>query len=120
MATLSYHGPWNLLARPRPWVCSLHGPVEGDWCEACKGEAAEHKRACGPSMSCPHWQVMIADPSLGACRRMREGCGELGPWRPFYQGYVCEECLRADQEDVRARRSPPGDMRIGTLFKRGE
>ena len=29
---------------------------------------------------------MLADPFLGACRRMREGCGELGPWMPFYQG----------------------------------
>jgi hypothetical protein len=43
---------------------------------------------------------MLADPTLGACSRMREGCGELGRWRPFYQGYVCEECLGADQADV--------------------
>lgn len=44
---------------------------------------------------------MLADSSLGACKRMREGCGELGSWRPFYQGYVCEECITADQADVR-------------------
>ena len=49
---------------------------------------------------------MIADPSLGSCPRNREGCIDLGPWRPFYQGYVCEPCLKADQEDVRAGRWP--------------
>lgn len=43
---------------------------------------------------------MIADPSLGACKRMREGCIELGPWRPFYQGYVCDACLRADRAQL--------------------
>lgn len=59
----------------------------------------------------------IADPSLGCCKRMRQGCGELGPWRPFYQGYVCEECLSADEADVRGHVNPPGDMGHGTLFK---
>jgi hypothetical protein len=49
---------------------------------------------------------MIADPNLGACARMREGCIELGPWRPFYQRYVCDACLSADQADVRAGRWP--------------
>jgi len=43
---------------------------------------------------------MIADPTLGACMRMRDGCIELGPWRSFYQGYVCEACLRADQAQL--------------------
>lgn len=43
---------------------------------------------------------MIADPSLGACKRMREGCIELGPWLPFYQGYVCGACFRADQAQL--------------------
>lgn len=62
--------------------------------------------------------AMLADPTLGACRRMREGCGELGPYRPFYQGYVCAECLDADGKDIKAHRNPPGDMGIGTLFKR--
>ena len=60
---------------------------------------------------------MLADPTLGACRRMREGCGELGPYRPFYQGYVCEGCLRRDSDDVKAHRNPPGDMGQGKLFK---
>jgi hypothetical protein len=45
---------------------------------------------------------MLADSSLGACRRNREGCIELGPWRPFYQGYVCDACLHADQDDLHA------------------
>ena len=63
---------------------------------------------------------MIADPALGACRRMREGCGELGPWMPFYQGYVCAECLAADSADVLAHRNPPGDMGIGTLFRKAD
>jgi len=43
---------------------------------------------------------MLADPALGACCRMREGCGELGPYRPFYQSYVCAECLQADVDDL--------------------
>lgn len=51
---------------------------------------------------------MIANPNLGACSRMREGCIELGPWRPFYQRYVCHACLRADQADVRDGRWPFG------------
>lgn len=50
--------------------------------------------------------AMIADPSLGACRRNREGCIELGLWRPFYAGHVCEACLRADQADIRAGHLP--------------
>ena len=62
--------------------------------------------------------AMLADPSLGACRRMRPGCTELGPWRPFYRGYVCGTCLSADQADVRAHRSPPGDCGHGTLFRK--
>ena len=45
---------------------------------------------------------MLADPSLGACCRMREGCGELGPYKPLYQSYVCAECLKADQGTFRA------------------
>lgn len=49
---------------------------------------------------------MIADPSLGACKRMREGCIELGPWMPFYRGFVCGACLRADQADIREGRWP--------------
>jgi hypothetical protein len=60
--------------------------------------------------------AMLADPSLGACSRMRPGCGELGPWRPFYRTYVCEECLTADQADVRAGRNPVGPL--GALFKK--
>ena len=55
---------------------------------------------------------MLADPSLGACARMRKGCGELGPWRPFYQRYVCEECVTADQADV-GRGSLPWKHGIG-------
>jgi len=51
---------------------------------------------------------IIADPSLGCCSRMRDGCIELGPWLPFYQGYVCGRCLRADQADVRAGHWPFG------------
>lgn len=43
---------------------------------------------------------MIADPSLGACARMRDGCGELGPYRPFYKRYVCDECVQADAADL--------------------
>lgn len=43
---------------------------------------------------------MVANPSLGACKRMREGCIELGPWFPFYKGYVCGACMRADQRDL--------------------
>lgn len=62
--------------------------------------------------------AMIADPSLGSCRRAREDCGELGPWRPFYQGYVCAECLHSDQEDVLANRNSPGDYSKGLLFQR--
>ena len=55
------------------------------------------------SATCPPLECtpeMIADPTLGACKRMREGCIELGPWLPYYQGYVCGACLRADQAQV--------------------
>ena len=60
---------------------------------------------------------MLADPALGACRRMRQGCGELGPYMPFYQGYVCKECLAADSDDVKNHRNPPGDGGYGKLFE---
>jgi hypothetical protein len=62
---------------------------------------------------------MIADPALGTCKRMRPGCGELGEYKPFYQGYVCKECLAADSADVLADRNPPGNMGIGKLFRQG-
>ena len=55
---------------------------------------------------------MIADPSLGACLAMREGCIELGPWRPFYQGYVCDPCLAADEADVLGGHLPAWWARI--------
>jgi hypothetical protein len=48
----------------------------------------------------PPTPEMLADPTLGACCRMREGCGELGPYKPFYQSYICAECLKADQDDL--------------------
>jgi hypothetical protein len=54
---------------------------------------------------------MLADWSLGACSRVRDDCGELGPFRPFYQAYVCDSCLRKDQSDIQAHRSPPGLFR---------
>jgi hypothetical protein len=63
---------------------------------------------------------MIADPSLGACQRVREGCGELGPYKPFYTGYVCAECLEKDSADIMAHRNPPGNMGIGKLLREGE
>jgi hypothetical protein len=59
--------------------------------------------------------AMLAGPSLGACSRMRPGCGELGPWWPFYQAYVCVECLAADRADVLVGRNPVGPL--GPLFK---
>jgi hypothetical protein len=60
----------------------------------------------------------IADPSFGACRRMRPVvCGELGPWKPFYQGYVCDECITADRADVAAGRNPVGNGGRGKLFE---
>jgi hypothetical protein len=46
------------------------------------------------------WLEMLGNTSLGACKRMREGCIELGPWLPFYGGYVCGACLRADQAQL--------------------
>ena len=52
------------------------------------------------------WLEMLGDPSLGACKRMREGCIELGPWKPFYSGYVCGACVQADQEDIGNGRWP--------------
>lgn len=55
---------------------------------------------CPPLRTVPATPEMIADPSLGACKRMRDGCGELGPWRPFYQGYVCDPCLNADRAQL--------------------
>ena len=64
--------------------------------------------------------VMIADPGMGACRRMREGCWELGAWLPFYRGYVCGACVEADQADVGNGVNPPGDGGIGHLFGRGD
>jgi len=52
---------------------------------------------------------MLADPSLGACKRNRPGCTELGPWYPFYQGYVCDACLETDRADLLAHgRGEPG------------
>lgn len=61
--------------------------------------------------------AMIADPSLGACKRMRPGCAELGPWLPAYQGYVCGACLAADRACVQAGHLPadwPGARGGGT------
>lgn len=63
--------------------------------------------ACGNCRSFIPWRTectpeMIADPAMGACKRMREGCIELGLWRPFYKGYVCDACMRADDADVSA------------------
>lgn len=55
---------------------------------------ADEKPLTGPTAE------MIADPSLGACRRMRDGCIELGPYRPFYRGYVCDACLEADRAQL--------------------
>lgn len=48
----------------------------------------------------PATPEMIADPDLGSCHAGRDGCEELGPWRPFYQTYVCEVCLQLDQQDI--------------------
>lgn len=73
-----------------------------------------------PYFTRPATPAEIADPRLGACRRMRPGCAELGPWRPFYEGYVCGNCLSADQADVKAHRNPPGDMGVGTLFRKAD
>lgn len=58
-----YHGPWNLLPRAwdAPWSCTLHGPAEGRTCQPCHREAAEHVRACGPSMSCAWWQARMPE-----------------------------------------------------------
>jgi hypothetical protein len=53
-----YHGPWNLFAHPQvPWLCTLHGLVEGAVCKGCFDEAAEHERECGPSMACVAWRA---------------------------------------------------------------
>lgn len=71
-----------------------------------------------PYFTRPLTAAELADPSLGACRRMRPGCRELGPYKPFCQGYVCDFCLHLDSEDVKAHRNPPGDMGVGTLFRR--
>lgn len=60
----------------------------------------------------------MADPGMGACRRMREGCWELGAWWPFYQGYVCGACMSKDRADISAHINPPGDMGVGTLFRK--
>jgi hypothetical protein len=78
--------------------------------DACpEWQAAEARNARGeylPTTPGPTL-AMLADPSLGACRAFRPGvCGELGPWRPFYQGYVCDPCLRADEADILAHRLP--------------
>ena len=54
----------------------------------------------------PPTPEMLADPALGACCRMREGCGELGPHKPLYQSYVCAECLKADQDDLHRHEWP--------------
>ena len=54
----------------------------------------------------PPTPEMLADPALGACCRMREGCGELGPYKPLYQSYVCAECLKADQDDLHRHEWP--------------
>lgn len=53
--------------------------------------------------------AMIGNPGLGSCWRDRPdvACQELGDWRPFYQHYVCDACLRADAEDVAAGRGMP-------------
>ena len=37
---------------------------------------------------------------------MREGCGELGPYKPFYQSYICAECLKADRDDLHRNEWP--------------
>jgi hypothetical protein len=62
----------------------------------------------------------LIEQHAGPCRRRRPGCGEAGIWKPFYLGYVCENCLTLDQRDIRARRNPPGDGGIGTLFRQAD
>lgn len=51
--------------------------------------------------------------SESACSRNRDGCDEQGPWRPFYQAFVCESCLRLDAADVQAGKAPPGLFQAG-------
>ena len=61
--------------------------------------------------------MILIEQYAGFCRRRRPGCGEAGIWKPFYQGFIFENCLLLDQADVRAGRNPPGDGGVGTLFR---
>lgn len=53
------------------------------------------------------------------CKRQRAGClGEVtaADWKPFYQDYVCSNCVALDAADVRRGINPPGDNGVGKLF----
>ena len=95
-------GPDPLHACTQSWAPEAAGREIGRIVRASRPLIVQLPRDRWPDglRTVPATPEMIADPTLGACMRMRDGCIELGPWRSFYQGYVCEACLRADQAQL--------------------
>jgi hypothetical protein len=57
--------------------------------------------------------VVRAGVSDHGCKRARPGCQGRGEYLPFYDGYVCQACVTADQRDVERGEVPwpaPGRM----------